>query len=353
MVELFKKDSKGKLRVLKIYTEGDKLVQESGLFGGKLVINEKVCMPKNVGRSNATTGEQQAILEAESKIAEKLKEDYFKTKEEAETTTVVLPMLAKDYKEFSHKIDWTQPVYAQPKLDGMRALGKTGAAATLTSREGTAIETMAHIIKALQTTVPGLILDGELYCHGLSFQENMKLIKKNRGETSEQIQYHVYDMISDLPFTGRDTEKYLGTIPGFVQVPTYKIDDEAALKLIHAQFIHEGYEGTIVRHGNAGYKLNGRSENLLKYKDFKDISLPIKDIRPSEARPDEGVAVYDWPGATNGELRSGMKLSKEERREWLTNKDNYIGKTAEVRFFEYSDTGVPRFPVTVGIRLDK
>ena len=30
-----------------------------------------------------------------------------------------------------------------------------------------------------------------------------------------------------------------------------------------------------------------------------------------------------------------------------------IGKMAEIRFFEYSDEGVPRFPVMVGIRQDK
>ena len=47
------------------------------------------------------------------------------------------------------------------------------------------------------------------------------------------------------------------------------------------------------------------------------------------------------------------KFSKEERREWLINKNKYIGKTAELRFFEFSDTGVPRFPVCIGIRLDK
>ena len=29
------------------------------------------------------------------------------------------------------------------------------------------------------------------------------------------------------------------------------------------------------------------------------------------------------------------------------------GKTAEIRFFEYTDDGLPRFPVCVGIRLDK
>ena len=48
-----------------------------------------------------------------------------------------------------------------------------------------------------------------------------------------------------------------------------------------------------------------------------------------------------------------MKFSFEEREEILTNKTNYLGKTAEIRFFEYTDEGLPRFPVCVGLRLDK
>jgi hypothetical protein len=37
----------------------------------------------------------------------------------------------------------------------------------------------------------------------------------------------------------------------------------------------------------------------------------------------------------------------------LAMKGEYIGQTAEVRFFEYTDGGIPRFPVCVGFRLDK
>jgi hypothetical protein len=48
-----------------------------------------------------------------------------------------------------------------------------------------------------------------------------------------------------------------------------------------------------------------------------------------------------------------MKFSHAEREEILINKENYIGKKAEIRFFEYTDGGIPRFPVCVGFRLDK
>ena len=48
----------------------------------------------------------------------------------------------------------------------------------------------------------------------------------------------------------------------------------------------------------------------------------------------------------------GMKFSHEAREEILANKEQYIGMMAEVRFFEYTDDGLPRFPVCVGFRND-
>ena len=43
----------------------------------------------------------------------------------------------------------------------------------------------------------------------------------------------------------------------------------------------------------------------------------------------------------------------QERQQILIDKADYIGQTAEIRFFEYTDDGLPRFPVCVGFRLDK
>ena len=121
----------------------------------------------------------------------------------------------------------------------------------------------------------------------------------------------------------------------------------------HAFNISEGYEGTIVRHSDEGYKLNGRSSSLLKLKDFTDLALVLKDVIPSEKRPTHGKPIFEWKGATNDEIGAGISLSHEEAEDLLANKAKHIGKTCELRFFEYSDTGVPRHPVMYGFRLDK
>ena len=355
MTSLYKKDSKSKFRILNIYTEGADLVQSAGLLDGNLVTNRKTCKPKNVGRSNESTAEDQALSEMQSKIAEKLKEDYFLTLEEAKNIEVLLPMLAKDYKDHGHKINWlTNNVFVQPKLDGMRALAVCGPNASLTSRTGSPIDTCEHILSDLRKLPEGFILDGELYAHGKSFQDNMRLIKKYRPNETEQVKFHNYDMVGDDPFSDRlEVIIQLWDIimcDHIILVNTLRITSEQELSVVHSQNIKEGFEGSIVRWGSESYKVNARSEHLLKYKDFKDMALPIIDIVPSDARPEWGQPIYELNGKR---FSSGMKFSHDERKHWLMFKDHYIGKTAEIRFFEYTDSGLPRFPVCVGFRLDK
>ena len=348
---LYKKDSKGKIRFLDISTDGSTIVQVSGILDGKHVTNVSQCEGKNIGRANATTPEEQAEIEAVSKHTKKLKEGYFLTRQEAIDEVVILPMLAKVFSKEERKI--TYPVYAQPKLDGMRALGDCRNQ-TLTSRSGNKIETLDHITSELP--YDGVILDGELYAHGETFQENMRMIKKYRPGKTENVKYHVYDVVMDAPFKDRlNIIKSLCSKHSEVleYVPTTVIDSKEELMEFHAYNISQGYEGTIVRHGDEGYKLNGRSSSLLKLKDFHDLALVLKDVIPSEKRPTHGKPIFEWEGAVNNELGAGLSISHEEAEDLLANKAEHIGKTCELRFFEYSDTGVPRHPVMHGFRLDK
>lgn len=349
MKTLYKLDTKGKVRILQISTEGSKIVQVSGLLDGAKTTNYSECIGKNIGRSNETTPEQQAILEAESKITEKLKEGYFETIEDAQGGTVVLPMLALDIKKLNGNIDWST-AFVQPKLDGMRCLGKFG---EMKSRTNTIIDTMPHIQAELNELGLDYYLDGELYAHGKSFQDNMRLIKKYRGKESENVKYHVYDSVRIHSFYSRFVDLYraIEGLECIKIVATFKVNSMEEVNKYHAQFLGEGYEGTIIRWGNEGYEINKRSKHLLKKKDFIDVTAKVVDVIPSEKRPEQGVLVIEWPGGRT--CKASLKFSHAEREEILTNKTNYIGQTAEIRFFEYTDDGLGRFPVCVGFRLDK
>jgi DNA ligase-1 len=347
---IYKRDSSGKIRYLSISTEGNLVVQESGIVGtNSPVFNRSACEAKNVGKANSTTPEEQAVLEANSKITEKMRLGYFESIAEAQEKggkDFLLPMLAKDYKKELKKV--TYPCYIQPKLDGMRSLATEDD--SFMSRTGKAIDTLGHIVLA---DLEDSVLDGELYAHGISFQENMKLIKKYRKDQTEQVKYHVYDMVIDAPFDDRHT-MLLALVermdnPNIEIVPTYIVNSEAEMKEYHAQFVSQGYEGTMIRHSDEGYAVNKRSSQLLKYKDFLDEVYEIVDVVPSESRPDQGVVVCFSP---YGNFNCGMKFSHFDRKRILAMKHEYIGQKAEVRFFEKTDGGLPRFPVCVGFRLD-
>lgn len=353
MKVIYKRDVSGKVRYLKVSTKEDNLIQESGVLDtDSPITHSKACTGKNKGKTNETTPEEQAKSEMASLIKSKLDEGYFLTQKEAETEEVILPMLAKSYKDEKDKIDW-QNCFVQPKFDGMRCLAfvKKGAV-TLMSRKGKEITTVPFINDALSSLKDG-IYDGELYAHGIGFQGNMELIKKYRPGKSESIKFHCYDMISDEPFDVRHVllqsklAKYDGHI---VSVETQRIHSESDLNKYHKLFLSEGYEGSIVRLGGGKYKVNGRSSDLLKYKDFQDIAAKIIDITPAESRPEWGVPTLEWKGK---KFQAGTKMSHEERKELLINKKNYIGKLGEIRYFELSEEGIPRFPIFCGVRLDK
>ena len=254
-------------------------------------------------------------------------------------------MLANDYFKKEKKVQF--PCYVQPKLDGMRGLGNDG---KLISRANKEIITLKHI----QNDLEGFeeYIDGELYAHGLTFQENMKIIKKYREGQTENVKYHVYDMISDKPFIERYNElkTLVFGLPNIEVVPLVEINSPTELEEYYGKFMSEGYEGIMIRWGTDGYKVNGRSDNLLKYKKFFDVAVPIVDITPNDAIPTHGTIWIEYNGKV---VKTGARLSHEEREDILTNKEEYIGKTAEVRYFETTDDGSLRFPVFCGVRLDK
>ena len=93
---------------------------------------------------------------------------------------MIKPMLAQ--KVNTKPIDWTNKVFVQPKLDGIRCIfTKDGAY----SRAGNEFKNVAHIKEDLIDFFrkhPDSVLDGELYNHGLkdNFEKIVSLVKKQK-----------------------------------------------------------------------------------------------------------------------------------------------------------------------------
>ena len=339
---LYKKDTKGKIRILVISTIDNKLYQASSLKNGKVTVHETECKGKNVSKSNETTDIEQAEAQGSALVIKKLKEGYFETEQEALDYINLMPMLA-----VTMDLDKViYPVIVQPKLDGIRCIGTNNNKLSRKNREFT---TLNHI--NLSFLEDNIILDGELMDLTLSFQENTKRIKKYRKGLTETIKYHVYDLPSHKGTFGERYEVLwnLG-IPGdnIVIVDSFEAKSKEDVLKYHSQFLAEGYEGTMVRTSDTKYEFNKRSKSLIKVKDFKDEEFEIIDIIPTEKIPTHGTVVCKLGDFT---FKCGNKLSHTEREDLLTNKKDYIGQQAKVSYFEKTDGGIPRFPVFLGCRM--
>ena len=103
---LYKRTTVGKIQEWTIEVVGDKYRTISGQQDGKKITNNwTTCYPKNVGRANATTGEEQAVNEAVAKHQKKVKEGYCHSLTNIDKKKFYVPMLAKEFKDKNRQKD--------------------------------------------------------------------------------------------------------------------------------------------------------------------------------------------------------------------------------------------------------
>ena len=355
---LYTTDAKGKIRTWDVEVSGSKYRFITGLLDGKKTESGWTqAQPKNVGKSNATTAEQQAFAEALAEQEKKLKENYSTTVAGASTKAFIEPMLAHKYEQKSlTKEDFDDGVSIQPKLDGMRSLIRGASLEDYCkSRNGRDIVSVPHITREL-SLIPSMF-DGELYNHDLKadFNKIMSLVKKTKPtdedlkESEAMVKYHIYDIVMDGDFTRRSSflSSYFNefVFDHCVLVPTYTVTSHDDICKYLQEFLEAGYEGAIIRKDKGLYE-HKRSKNLLKFKEFQDEEFTVVDIQ-------EGLG--NWAGKAkrvvcldeknNIEFETGVKGNFAFTEYLLKNKDKYIGKPVTVRYFNRTPDNVPRFGV--------
>ncbi len=153
---IYKKTKTGATQEWTIEVVGNKYRTISGQTDGKKIVNEwTICYGKNVGRANATTDKEQAMLEAVAKRTKKLESGYFENIKHINKQQYFEPMLASKWEDSKDKIQY--PIFSQPKLDGIRCIvTKDG----MFSRNGKPIISAPHILESLSEvfeTHPNLI----------------------------------------------------------------------------------------------------------------------------------------------------------------------------------------------------
>lgn len=358
---LYGKDSKGNLKVWHVEVLDDEVTVSHGRLGGKMASTTTISTPKNVGKSNATTANEQAVVEAEAKVVKQLKKGYYETKEEALEHVERTPMKAQDYKDFKHKVVY--PCYLQPKLNGLRMLIDENLKAQ--SKAGEDYVIPEHILLELRYLKEnGLIshgADGEIYAGlesegGLSLQQIVSAFRKP-NENTHKLQYYIYDIPSDsnqfervdqgllMEFILEKTNKDL---PFYIKVvPTHWIENEEQGDTLFQYYVDKGYEGVVYRNFDGKYEYGKRSYDLLKRK--PRLTTEVKVMSVTEDKIGQGVLTGTL---YNGRLVEFLmrKDADEVNYRQHENALNLIGKFVEIEYEELSDGGIPTKPVGIRVR---
>ena len=384
--KLYKKTTIGKTQTWEIEVSGNKFRTISGQSDGKKITNKwTVCEPKNVGKKNATTGEEQALKEAEAKHKKKLEAGYHLNLKNISKKRFYEPMLAQDFKnknrqkEVMSEIDEVgDGVFSQPKLDGIRCIAMREGLFTRSGKEITAVPHIYEELEPFFEKYPNAVLDGELYNHAYKddFNKIIHLVRKQNltdehlEESKKMIQYHIYDapvigngrwaMSEKDSFSDRTSTldsffhylkydnlntKYEDSI---VIVETIEIHGREQLDRCYEDYIEAGYEGQMVRLD--GPYENKRSPRLLKRKEFIDEEYTILGYEEGEGNRTGTIKHFKFKNKEGREFSSNVKGTFEYLTKLLKTADTLIGKEATIKYFNLTPDGVPRFPYVIAIR---
>ena len=276
----------------------------------------------------------------------------------------VKPMLA--YKAGKKPIDFSEQVFIQRKLDGVRCLfTKDGAF----SRTGKPFKNVQHLENQLAYFFeknPNIVLDGELYNHALKddFEKIISLVRKqkptdeDRGEASALVQFWCYDLLSQDANAVANRFDYAARMSmltnifdvydlgptNAVLVKTREVESMEEARIVHEQNLAEGFEGSIIRL-NKPYQQK-RSYHLQKFKDFHDTEATIIDYVEGKGKRTGTLGKFimrDEMGIQFG-CPPGKGFTYKDLANILDNIEDYIGKVATFTYFERTKMNSYRHP---------
>lgn len=399
---LISKDSKGKIRVVEIFYEGDEttriytIYRYTGQFEGKLTTQPKIIVDK--GKATRNIHEQvelqfnalvkgykdKGYIELENEIDNYNSEELYQLLGESPTGSngVVKPMLAKQADKVTKTTIFNKTWIASRKIDGLRCiiyLGDNGKLHTssrgATNYDSAMFEILTHpaLIKLFKNN-KGLMLDGECYHHGYTLQQINSIARTQKvAKDLEVLQFYWYDIVDlNNPFKSRlakmksiaeELKEYgseIGWEPDRVFkenelriqfVPQVEVSGWDNMMKLHNEYVSEGWEGLVIRDPERPYKPNGRTNDMIKIKVYKDDCFKVVGKEAGLRGSEDMVFIMEMPdGRTFKAKPFGDREQKEEY--WINFDKKYKGHIGECKFFYYSDDGIPLQPAFKAFRDD-
>lgn len=289
---------------------------------------------------------------------------------------IIKPMLAKQESKLTNRKILDKEWLCSEKLDGVRCLMYwDGDEVHTASRGGEHYDfATTHIRHNEQLAEffinhPTIILDGELYRHGKTLQQisGAARLEKNAYDC-EWLQYWIYDCYDtanpDMTAENRiDFLEMTQPIMFFRNFEHLEEDDVICLVLhelvsgedniwkLHDQYVREGFEGCVIRNPNKPYKPNGRTNDMIKFKNYKSDDFKVIGYELGLRGSEDMCFICELDdGRTFKAMPCGTRELKEE---YVTNfESKYKGHMLECTYFNLSDEGIPTQPKGRVFRFD-
>lgn len=322
----------------------------------------------------------QAYQEARDRFNRKRRKGYLPA--EAESTCVAYhePMKGVVYSPGIIK-HW--PVVMQPKLDGFRATvqlrrGLDGLPsiyiASFANNEFVSLRHLhAELYEFFKCLPPKAVLDGEMYCHEMSFSEMQSAIKTTTKVHPHvhRLQFWMFDVYfpedrRPLLYEERyqlllgAQQEHLSLLPAGMTSQLFVlgsvvVHNEAELIYWRDVFLASEYEGGVAKcvgyaaphdpkHLHNCIHTSGRGQGWVKIKIKRDEEVLVIGVSNS-AGTEEGAAMLVVQDARGFTYNVRMRATLETRRTWLLNPTLVVGKMLTVEYQETGSQGKPRFPV--------
>ena len=354
----------GKAKQWSVYVNQDKVIVEWGRAGGKLQQKTTICKAKNVGRSNETTPEEQAVAEALSKWTKQWDKYYRPTIEEAEAIEEEGVMLAEDYTKKPHLLG--EEFYASPKLDGLRVKTVFNSPAHTDglptqqacevpiwkSRGNKEYQVPAQLVEELKLLKEhtGLsVFDGEAYIHGVKLQKIQSCVKKH-NELTPKVTYQIFD----VPDITKGWEERLADLTSlkrvvdlleleYVAVVEQTLTSKDNIKELLQGYLVRGFEGAMYRNKGGKYLFqNKRSNDLLKHKEFFDSEARV--VSCSEDKNGQGLFTMNWVTPdTDNVVSFELSMNGPHVDNTYEKLSTRVGEWVHFKYQDLTEDGVPSF----------
>lgn len=258
---------------------------------------------------------------------------------------------------------WTPPYLVQPKLDGERCrlLRLESGITILLSSEENIFYSVPHINKTADSLPIGIELDGELYCHGLSFEDIHSRVSRtvNLHPQHDEIEFHCFDIIagdSQLERTLHLNKEKSGwfSFQYLKLVPTVICETFEDVMRTYDAYIEMGYEGIIVREVGAPY-VRRRINTIMKFKPKKKDIYTIAAVNEEIAQDGTPKGIVGSLSCTSDEgtvfnAPKGRGMTTEKRKELWRLRHMLIGKDVVIQYQNIiSGSGKPKFGMFIDI----